>query len=119
VSVQNPVRLSDDTEPQPDLAVLRWQDDDYAARIPSASDVLLLIEVSESSSGYDRNEKLPRYAHANIAEVWLVDLVNEVVEQYSNPRGDQYGAKQTIEAGQTIRGQNLAVELAVREIFPQ
>ena len=60
VSVQDPIQLDDYTEPQPDLAVLRWRDDYYAAQLPTGDDVLLVIEVADSSLDFDRNEKLPR-----------------------------------------------------------
>ena len=71
VSVQNPVRLGKEAEPEPDVALLRPRDD-YAERLPSAEDVLLLVEVTDASLAADRAEKLPRYARYGVAEVWLV-----------------------------------------------
>ncbi|MEM9998311.1 MAG: Uma2 family endonuclease [Bacteroidota bacterium] len=73
VSVQNPVRLDDGTEPEPDLALLRH---DFADRFPTAADVFLVIEVADTTEAFDRNVKLPRYAVAGVPEVWLV-LVGE------------------------------------------
>jgi Uma2 family endonuclease len=74
VSVQNPLRLGDHDEPQPDLALLRPRADYYAAATPTAADTLLVVEVAQSSAAYDRDVKLPLYAQHGVPEVWLVDL---------------------------------------------
>src|SRR5579863_6654097 len=71
VSVQNPIQLNDMSEPQPDVVLLRFRDDFYADKTPTPADVLLIIEVSDTTLAYDRLEKLPRYALAGIPEVWL------------------------------------------------
>ena len=86
VSIQNPIRLSNDTEPQPDLAVLRGRDRGLA----EAADVLLVIEVADTSRRYDRNVKLPLYAAAGIPEAWLVDLVARTIERHTEPRAGRY-----------------------------
>jgi Uma2 family endonuclease len=86
--VQSPVRLSEQEEPQPDLAVLRTRD--YAGLLPTPEDVLLLIEIADTSLTYDRNVKLPLYARSGIAEIWLVDLNANIVERYTEPSGDGY-----------------------------
>ena len=88
VSVQNPVRLSAVTAPQPDLAILRGQDEEDAAALPE--DVLLVVEVSDSTLAYDRNTKLPTYARAGIAEAWIVDLNAGRIERHTNPRNTGY-----------------------------
>ncbi len=116
VRVQSPIRLSDDTEPEPDLAVLRRRSG-YGEAHPTADDVLLLIEVAETSADYDRGIKLPRYARAGIPETWLVDLTGDIVEQYTGPRADQYNSKQTLERGQTISAQSISLSLPVDAIF--
>ena len=71
VSVQNPTRLNDSSEPQPDIMLLRWRDDFYGGGHPEPADVLLLIEVSDTSVDYDRSAKLPAYARAGIPEYGL------------------------------------------------
>jgi len=88
VSVQNPVRLDEHTEPQPDLTVLRVRD--YRESLPMPEDVLLLIEVSDTTLAYDRGVKLPLYARAAIREVWIVDLPGEVIERHTDPSGGGY-----------------------------
>ncbi len=90
VRVQNPVRLSDFSEPQPDLALLRLPAEHYAERHPGPEDVLLIVEVADSSLGYDRDVKLPLYAQYGIPEVWLVDMEKRQVTRYSQPTGDGY-----------------------------
>jgi Uma2 family endonuclease len=90
LSVQDPIRLGDFTEPEPDIALLRRRDDYYAAAHPTAADVLLIVEVAESSLRYDRDKKLPLYARAGIPEVWLVDLNGRVLWVYRQPGMDGY-----------------------------
>jgi Uma2 family endonuclease len=118
LSVQDPIQLNDYSEPQPDLAILQYRDDFYAQAHPVADDVLLVIEVPDTTVDYDRDEKLPRYAHANIAEAWLVDVNNFTVEQYIHPRNGKYLVKQLLERGDTITAQSIAtLQLAVDRIF--
>jgi len=92
VSVQNPIQLNDFSEPQPDVAILKPRADFYEQALPTAADVLLLIEVSDTTLEYDRQIKLPLYARAGIPEVWLVNLVDEQIETYAGPAGDTYQA---------------------------
>ena len=88
VSVQNPVRLNEHTEPQPDITVIRPRD--YTESLPLPRDVLLLIEVSDTTLAYDRNLKLPLYARAGIGEVWIVDLQARTIEQHTDPSDESY-----------------------------
>jgi Uma2 family endonuclease len=90
VSVQNPVRLDDRTEPEPDFAVLKPRADHYRMATPRSEDVLLLIEVADSSLAYDRLVKRPLYARHGIVEFWIVDLSAEEVEVCRTPAGDDY-----------------------------
>ena len=88
VSVQNPVRLNEHTEPQPDITVI--QPRDYTESLPVPEDVLLLVEVSDTTLAYERDVKLPLYARASIGEVWIVNLPAKTIEQYTDPSGDGY-----------------------------
>ncbi len=74
MAVQNPVCLDGRLEPLPDIALLRPRSDYYRNGHLGPDDVLLLIEVADSSLRYDREVKIPRYARAGVPEVWLVDL---------------------------------------------
>jgi Uma2 family endonuclease len=102
VRVQNPIRLGEYSQPQPDIALVQPRNDFYAGGHPEPEDVLLLIEVSESSLAYDRDVKLPLYARAGIVEVWLVALLPQVVEVYRAPGDSGYGEKRTLHRGQAI-----------------
>jgi len=85
ISVQNPIRLGRHGEPQPDIAVLNPRDDFYTQALATPDDIFLLVEVSDTTLEYDREQKLPRYAHAHISEVWIVDVGAQIIEQYSQP----------------------------------
>jgi Uma2 family endonuclease len=83
ISVQDPIRLDDYSEPEPDIALLKFRDDFYSQSLPTVDNVLLIIEVADTSVEYDRSVKLPLYARAGIPEVWLADLPGDGVEAYS------------------------------------
>ncbi|MBD2176346.1 Uma2 family endonuclease [Pseudanabaena sp. FACHB-1998] len=85
VSTQNSIRLEDHSEPQPDLAILKFRDDFYEGGLPTPDDILLIIEVADSSIDYDRDVKAPLYAMAGIPEMWLFDVNKKVIEGYSQP----------------------------------
>lgn len=90
VSVQDPVRLDHHSEPQPDLALLRPREDYYYGAHPRPPDVLLIVEVSESSLAYDQQVKVPLYARRGIPEVWLVDLAAHAVLVHRGPGAGGY-----------------------------
>jgi Uma2 family endonuclease len=87
---QLPLRLGNRSELEPDLALLKPRADFYAQSHPTAADVLLLIEVSETTLGYDRGVKLPLYARHGVPEVWIVDLDNRLVRFFRQPAGESY-----------------------------
>jgi len=93
---QNPVRLDNYSEPEPDIALVAPRDDFYAADHPAPRDVLLIVEVADTSLRYDHHRKLPSYARAGIPEVWLVDLTLDRVERHREPRGDAYADQQIL-----------------------
>lgn len=90
VAVQNPVRLDGHSGLLPDLALLHPRADYYRNANPGPADVLLLIEVADSSLAYDCDIKLPRFARAGIAEVWLVDLGGSRLSIHRRATGDGY-----------------------------
>ena len=105
VNVQNPVRLSDFSEPQPDVALLIPRDDFYSNNHPKSNDVLLIIEVSDASLEYDRDVKVSLYAIALIQEVWLVNLIKDMVEIYQDPRNGIYREVHYATRGETVSPQ--------------
>lgn len=102
VSVQCPVRIGMHSEPEPDLALLRTRADYYADGHPGPLDVLLLIEVMETTSDHDRGVKLALYARSGVAEVWLVDLPGERIEVHRRPLGDIYSETRILPRGQVL-----------------
>ena len=95
ISIHNSIRLPDYSEPQPDIAILHPRDDFYADKFPEAEDVLLLIEVADSSLRYDQTKKLRLYAEYEILEYWIANVEREIVEIYHQPNGKAY-LKQTL-----------------------
>jgi len=103
VQVQNPVRLSDLSEPQPDLILSRARADFYAAGHPRPDDTLLVIEVSHTTLDYDREIKIPLYALARVPEVWIVDIDGDGVELYREPAGPEYHVQERHVRGDVLR----------------
>jgi Uma2 family endonuclease len=98
ISVQNPVRLDDGSEPQPDVAVLQLRPEEYENSVPRATDVLLVIEVVESSLTDDRDVKAPLYAASGIPEYWIVNIVDLIVEVYRQPENGSYSETRRVSA---------------------
>ena len=116
VDVQNPIRLGEHSEPQPDLAVIRARK--YGERLPGPEDVLLLIEVSDTTLAYDRNVKLPLYARAGIREVWVVNLPGGTIERHTYPSEDAYRSVSNARPGEEIESAALpGLKLAVDDVF--
>jgi Uma2 family endonuclease len=101
-SPQCPVRLPGDSEPEPDLAILRPREDDYGGRHPGAADVLLLVEVADSSGTKDRFRKGRLYALAGIPEYWIVDLERDLLEIRLRPEGDLWGETRLLHRGDEV-----------------
>ena len=118
VWVQNPIVLDDYSEPQPDLAVLRPRADFYGQAHPRPEDVLIVIEVSDSTLGFDRKVKVPLYARAGIPETWLVNLPEECVEVYSDPVGGEYQTFRSYKRGRRLQSHTLAsLRLSVSKVL--
>ncbi|MCA1594534.1 MAG: Uma2 family endonuclease [Acidobacteria bacterium] len=107
VSTQNPIRLNDFSEPQPDVALLRWRDDFYRREHPRPADVLLVIEVADSTVETDRTVKMPLYAQAGITEAWLVNLPESRVEIYSDPSNGVYQTMKHATRGEEAQSVNI------------
>ena len=116
---QNPLRLPRDSEPHPDVALLRPRPDDYFRHPARPEDVLLLVEVADVSYRYDRCVKLPLYARAGVPEVWIIDLTHEVVEVHRHPSSRGYGSTHTVDRGGTLTPAAFDdVALAAADILP-
>jgi len=100
---QNPIRLDRWNEPQPDVAVLRHRPDRYrTGERPGPADVLLVVEVADSSLKYDQRIKLPLYAGAGVAEVWIIDVKQSTLDAYRNPARHGYAETTTHQSGDTL-----------------
>jgi Uma2 family endonuclease len=118
---EDPVRIPDFDEPEPDVAVLRGSAEDYRDRIPDASDVAILIEVAETTLDRDRGKKLAAYAKGGIAAYWIVNLVDRRVELYTGPYSDGYSNRVDFTDGQNVPVVIDGVEIgqiAVSDILP-
>jgi Uma2 family endonuclease len=102
LSVQNPIRVPSNSRPEPDVTVLKWRDDFYAGKHPSSEDVLLLIEVSDTTLADDRNVKMPLYAASGIPEMWIVNLPEGVIEVYANPAQGGYQYTRLAHRGESL-----------------
>jgi len=102
VAVQDPLHLDEHSEPQPDLMLLKPAPGDYTDRHPAPKDVFLIIEVSDTSLHYDREEKLPAYARAGITEVWIVNALEKNIEVHREPHVTSYGSTTVLRSGDKV-----------------
>ena len=102
VSVHNPIVLNDFSEPEPDIALLKPRNDFYALAHPRLTDVLLVIEVADTSFEYDHDTKLPAYACSAVPEVWLVDILAETVTAHTEPANGVYLTMRSYQRGDSI-----------------
>ncbi len=102
IGVQDPVQLSDYSEPEPDISLLKRREDFYAQGHPRPEDILVAIEVADTTADSDREVKIPAYARAGILEVWLVDLYNDRIEVHTRPASGVYQEVRIVLRGQKV-----------------
>ena len=100
--IRGSVRLDDMNEPQPDVAILKPRIDFYRYRLPGPDDVLLVVEVSDTSLRHDRRTKLALYARFGVPEVWIANIRARTIEVYTDPSNGEYATRQTFRRGQTV-----------------
>lgn len=110
---QGNVQVSDISEPLPDIAILRKSPDEYLSTAPKAKDVLLLIEIADSSLSHDRNRKALIYARAGVPEYWIVDVRGRQVLVFRKPRRTGYGETKAHQPGEKLRALKIP-ELALK-----
>jgi Uma2 family endonuclease len=102
VSIQDPIRFAD-SEPEPDCALVKYREDCYRRGKPRTADVLLIVEVADSSLDYDRDVKRPMYATAGIADFWIVNLIDDCVEVYRQPQpGGAHAEQRVAKRGESV-----------------
>ena len=102
VRVQNPLAIWEKSDPEPDFQLLILRDDHYARNAPSPEDVLLAVEVSDSTLNHDVNEKLPMYAAAGVPETWIMNLREDFIDSHSDPSPDGYRVARRYRIGDVI-----------------
>lgn len=118
---EQPVRIPDYDEPEPDVAIVRGTIEDYAYRIPGPDDVGLLVEVSPTTLDQDRGEKRLAYARGRIPVYWIIDLAHRRVEVYGDPGPEGYRSSVVFAEGQNIPvviGGNALGHVAVADLLP-
>jgi Uma2 family endonuclease len=119
VAVQDPVILSDQSVPQLDLALLAPRADNYASAHPSAADVLLIVEVADTTLAFDLQQKVPLYARSAINEVWVVDVNEQAVRVYREASANGYKTSFTVSGKDVVTSAALSdVSIAVSDMFP-
>jgi Uma2 family endonuclease len=118
VNIQNPVQFpTEDSELQPDVVLLRPREDFYTTRHPQAADVLLLIEVADTTLRLDRGVKIPLYARVGVREVWLIDLTTARLEVHREPLDDRYANVGILSRGERVSPEAFPdLSLAVAEL---
>lgn len=117
LSIQNPISIAPYSEPEPDISLLEFKADFYEDQLPKAENVILVIEVADTSIGYDREVKKPLFAAAGIPELWIVNIDDEQVEVYKNPSNGDYASRQIFERGQIIYLDHLNFSVEVERIL--
>lgn len=102
ISPQHPLEIDDYNEPQPDLCVLRWRNSFYADRHPLPADVLLLIEISDTTLRYDRSTKLALYARAGVQCCWIVNVADQAIAVFTEPTAEGYRREVRLRPGERI-----------------
>jgi Uma2 family endonuclease len=119
VRCQEPITLPNNSEPEPDIVIARLRSDDYIDSHPSSADIILVIEVADSTIQFDRETKAPIYAAAGISEYWIFNLIDERLEIYRQPEGSIYTSIQIITPPQSVNlPQFLEIALGIGDFFP-
>ena len=102
IAVQNPITINEYSEPEPDIVVAKFRDDYYGQSHPQPDDILLVIEVADTSLAFDRDTKVPLYAACGIKETWLLDLTSGTITSYRDPDGATYRQQQVFRNADTL-----------------
>jgi Uma2 family endonuclease len=118
VSAQNPITIDDYSQPQPDIALLQWRADFYGQAHPRPHDILLAIEVADTTVSYDRKIKIPCYSKADIHETWIVNIPAERIEIYAQPVNGEYSIVKYFQRGEEVQSHTISeLKIGVNEIL--
>ena len=119
VSAQNPIHLGPYSEPEPDLAVLRLKEDEYLSEHPEPGDILLVVEIADTTLSHDKQVKTLLYAQAIIPETWIMNLVDDCIEAFTGPGPEGYANHAVYQRGDRISPSTLPdVDFAVEDLLP-
>jgi Uma2 family endonuclease len=119
IRCQEPITLPNNTEPEPDIVIARLRKDSYIDSHPSPADIILVIEVADSTLNFDRGTKAPLYAAAGISEYWIVNLIDDRLEIYRQPEGAIYTSTQIILPPRSVNlPQFSEITFDIATIFP-
>ncbi|WP_373541580.1 Uma2 family endonuclease [Chamaesiphon sp.] len=119
VQSQDPITLPNNSEPEPDIVIARLRSDDYVNSHPSPADIILVIEVADSSIKFDRETKAPLYAAAGISEYWIINLIDDRLEIYRQPEGDIYTSIEIVTPPRSVSlPQFPEISLNISDFFP-
>ena len=119
VRCQDPISLPNHSEPEPDIAIVRLRSDDYVDSHPAPADIILVIEVADSSIKFDRDTKAALYAAAGISEYWIVNLIDDRLEIYRQPEGSIYAKIEIITPPRSINlPQFPEIVISIGDFFP-
>jgi Uma2 family endonuclease len=119
VRCQDPITLPNHSEPEPDIVIARLRSDDYVNSHPSPEDIILVIEVADSTIKFDRDTKAPLYAAAGIGEYWIINLVDDRLEIYRQPEGNIYTSIEIVTPPRSINlPQFTEIALNIIDFFP-
>lgn len=114
---QNPARLSPYSEPEPDIVVANYREDRYRSAHPTPVDILLVVEVADSTLEYDRSTKKALYAEAGIPEYWIVNIPEKQVEIYRQPEGSTYATQETLRSTAQATCASVEFTLELKDLF--
>lgn len=117
VWVQTSILFDEHSAPEPDIALVQWKKGGKYPRHPQPDEILLIIEVADTSLAYDRKVKAPLYASFGIPEYWILDLEKQRVERYRLPQQDSYGEREVVGKGQVVVVPGLGAEVAIEEML--
>ena len=119
VLIQSTVRLSEQSAPEPDLALVKYRMDDYSFAHAVPEDVLLIVEIADTSLAYDRDVKAHIYGRAGIPETWVLNLPEDCIERFTEPGPEGYGQHTVLGRGDRVRPVSLPdMELVVDDLLP-
>jgi Uma2 family endonuclease len=116
---QSTVRLGEDFAPEPDMALLKYREDEYYSAHATPEDILLMVEVADSSAAYDRDVKAHLYGRAGIPETWVLNLPGDCIERFMQPGPEGYGEHTVLRRGERVSPVSLSdLELDVNDLLP-